>query len=98
MTFFTAVSAAALLLLTASLQAETITIPLGQQQSRVASQSLPQLGAERSSVSRQFGEPTRRHPAVGQPPIARWDYPGFSVYFEYDHVIHSVRQHSQQID
>ena len=29
-------------------------------------------------------------PAVGKPPISRWEYPGFVVYFEHDHVIHSV--------
>jgi hypothetical protein len=27
---------------------------------------------------------------VGKPPISRWEYPGFIVYFESDHVIHSV--------
>ena len=25
-----------------------------------------------------------------QPPITRWDYPAFSVYFEHDRVIHAV--------
>ena len=44
-------------------------------------------------VKRVVGAPSRRHAAVGQPPITRWDYPGFSVYFEYDKVINSVRQH-----
>jgi hypothetical protein len=28
---------------------------------------------------------------VGQPPITRWDYASYSVYFEYDRVIDSVR-------
>jgi len=27
---------------------------------------------------------------VGKPPISRWEYPGFVVYFEHEHVIHSV--------
>ena len=27
---------------------------------------------------------------VGQPPITRWDYPHFSVFFEKDRVIHAV--------
>ena len=30
---------------------------------------------------------------VGQPPITRWDYREFSVYFEYDHVVKSVIHH-----
>jgi len=34
--------------------------------------------------------PAERHEAVGQPPITRWDYPTFSVYFENDRVIHAV--------
>jgi hypothetical protein len=41
-------------------------------------------------VESAFGAPTNRHAAVGDPPITRWDYPGFAVYFEYQHVIHSV--------
>jgi hypothetical protein len=31
-----------------------------------------------------------KHPTVGQPPITRWDYAGFSVFFEHDRVIHAV--------
>lgn len=78
----------------APLQADTLTIPLGQQ---AAGQqvNLPQRGTSTSQVQRQHGEPVTRHTAVGQPPITRWDYPGFSVYFEYDHVVHSVRQHTR---
>ncbi len=29
-------------------------------------------------------------PRWAQPPITRWDYDAFSVYFENDHVIHAV--------
>ena len=78
----------------APLQADTLPIPLGQQ---AAGQqvNLPQRGTSTSQVQRQHGEPVTRHTAVGQPPITRWDYPGFSVYFEYDHVVHSVRQHTR---
>jgi len=48
-----------------------------------------------SGVLKQFGEPSLRHGAVGgssrqQPPITRWDYPQFTVFFEYDHVVDSV--------
>lgn len=28
---------------------------------------------------------------MGQPPISRWSYPDFTVYFENDLVLHSVR-------
>lgn len=75
--------------------ADNLVIPLGQQASQ-ASATLPQRGLSTSSVSQRYGEPGSRHPAVGQPPITRWDYADFSVYFEYDKVIHSVRQHRRQ--
>jgi hypothetical protein len=42
------------------------------------------------TVEKQFGAPTTRHPTVGKPPITRWDYPNFSVFFEGDRVIDSV--------
>jgi hypothetical protein len=53
----------------------------------------PKRGMHMTQVERQFGAPTTRHPAVGghrHPPITRWDYPEFSVFFEHDIVIHSV--------
>jgi hypothetical protein len=55
----------------------------------------PKRGLTMSEVEKHFGAPVTRHPAVGggsphQPPITRWDYNGFSVFFEADHVIHAV--------
>jgi hypothetical protein len=41
-------------------------------------------------VEAKFGTPAKRYPAVGKPPITRWDYPSFSVYFEFNRVVHSV--------
>jgi hypothetical protein len=41
-------------------------------------------------VEAQFGAPSERLPAVGEPPITRWKYPGFEVYFEHQLVIHTV--------
>jgi len=52
--------------------------------------SVPGRGITMTKVEAQFGNPTERHAAVGNPPITRWDYQGFSVFFEHDHVIHSV--------
>ena len=52
--------------------------------------SRPRHGTSMDSVLRRFGEPGSRLPAVGQPPITRWNYADFTVYFEYQHVIHSV--------
>jgi hypothetical protein len=50
----------------------------------------PSRGSTMSAVESRYGEPTTRHSAVGEPPITRWDYPGFSVYFEHDRVLHAV--------
>ena len=50
----------------------------------------PTRGASMAQVEAQYGAPTERHAAIGNPPITRWDYPGFSVFFEHQHVVHSV--------
>jgi hypothetical protein len=50
----------------------------------------PPRGMTMSQVANKFGAPVTKVPAVGNPPISRWEYPGFVVYFERDYVIHSV--------
>jgi hypothetical protein len=55
----------------------------------------PRRGITMSEVEKHFGAPVTRHPTVGggsphHPPITRWDYSGFSVFFEGDRVIDSV--------
>ena len=55
-----------------------------------AVQSTPARGQSMGQVERQYGAPTERFAAVGQPPITRWVYPSMIVYFEYDHVVHAV--------
>lgn len=57
---------------------------------RTSEHSRSVRGTSMESVQATFGTPTSQRPAVGDPPIARWDYPGFAVYFEYDLVIHAV--------
>ena len=51
----------------------------------------PARGKSMASVEARHGAPTTRSSAVGRPPITRWDYPEFTVFFEFDHVVHSVR-------
>ena len=50
----------------------------------------PARGTTMHSVEAKFGAPAQRHEAVGEPPISRWDYQGFTVFFERDRVIHAV--------
>ena len=69
--------------------AETIAVDSGiaLKESDVAT---PTRGMTMDQVATKFGAPAAKVPAVGTPPISRWEYPGFVVYFEADHVIHSV--------
>jgi hypothetical protein len=69
--------------------AETIVID-DQVQLRDNGVDKPARGSSMKSVEARFGAPSSRHATVGKPPITRWDYPGFSVYFEYEHVVHAV--------
>jgi hypothetical protein len=56
----------------------------------------PRTGQSMPEVEEQFGAPAQKLAPVGtpgsehQPPITRWVYPGYTVYFENDKVIHSV--------
>jgi hypothetical protein len=62
----------------------------GQVALRQAEVPTPTRGMSMRGVEERFGAPETRSAAVGQPPITRWDYPGFSVYFEHDRVLHTV--------
>jgi hypothetical protein len=69
--------------------AETIVVN-DQVQVRESQIERPKRGSTMDAVEKHFGAPVSRHPTVGQPPITRWDYNGFSVFFEHDRVIHAV--------
>jgi hypothetical protein len=57
---------------------------------QAASTATPARGTSMAQVESRYGAPTERFAAVGQPPITRWVYPTFVVYFEYEHVVHAV--------
>lgn len=50
----------------------------------------PASGMTEAGVEAAFGAPVNKIAPVGDPPIARWEYQSFIVYFEYDRVIHAV--------
>lgn len=56
----------------------------------VQAKSLPVRGMSKSTVSSKYGQPSHKKSAIGEPPISRWDYPGYSVYFEYNVVLHTL--------
>jgi len=55
--------------------------------------NLPGNGLTQSEVGERWGQPHSTAPAVGDPPITRWSYADFVVYFEYDRVITTVLRH-----
>ncbi|AXQ29745.1 hypothetical protein D0B54_14150 [Solimonas sp. K1W22B-7] len=57
--------------------------------------STPARGSSMATVTKQFGQPSVKHPSKGggsavHPPITRWDYADFSVFFERSTVIDVV--------
>jgi len=52
----------------------------------------PTRGMTQTAVESKFGAPAAVKAPVGDPPITRWEYADFVVYFEYDKVIHAVRK------
>lgn len=50
----------------------------------------PRSGASMTQVEDRFGPPTTVMDAIGEPPITRWVYPGYTVYFEHQNVINVV--------
>ena len=47
-------------------------------------------GLSMAQVEARYGAPAQRISAVGDPPISRWVYPQFVVYFAGQYVIHAV--------
>jgi hypothetical protein len=85
---------AVLLLAATGAKADTLLLD-GIEVDRQTVEMRPRPGMSMTSVESTYGAPAQRHSAVGgalteQPPITRWDYPSFSVYFERDRVIHAV--------
>jgi hypothetical protein len=72
-----------------AVRAETVAVD-DQVTVRESNIERPGRGMTMKTVEAKYGAPQQRHPAVGQPPITRWDYPSFSVFFEHEYVIHAV--------
>ena len=82
------------LLLQAPAQADTLLVERVQAEQ---GQAMPARGQTMTQVEAQFGAPQHKHDPVSgpndskhNPPITRWVYPNFSVYFERSRVIDAV--------
>lgn len=88
----------ALLCLSAAARADVMEMPAAPESAPAAVPgTLPARGESMPTVLKLFGQPITKHPAVGggspkHPPITRWDYAGFSVFFERGTVIDAVVQ------
>lgn len=74
--------------------ADVLNLP-SQRDASSSTVTLPQRGEHMSAVQAQFGTPAKRFAPVGggkpqHPPITRWDYANFSVFFEREWVIDAV--------
>lgn len=70
--------------------AQTLQMEGTENASRFEHTGKPARGMTQQRVEDTYGQPQSRREAVGDPPISRWEYPGFVVFFEYDRVIHAV--------
>lgn len=70
--------------------ADEVRLPIAENVRQGNRLMVPHKGESPATVESRFGAPERRDGPVGSPAISRWHYPGFVVYFENDHVIHSV--------
>lgn len=71
--------------------AETLLLDGVEQASPSAGQR-PARGMTMDKVATTWGQPGTKNSAVGDPPISRWEYANFVVYFEYSRVIHAVQK------
>jgi|GEM_PF-3492633 len=71
---------------------QEILIPLAEKITKTPA-ALPIRGQSKKRIKSLFGEPNMKHEAKGTPPIERWDYDEFNVYFESHAVIHTVIKH-----
>ena len=83
------------LLPSGSVSADVLLIEEVRQAERM---ELPLNGMKQAEVRERFGAPAQSNSPVGDPPITRWDYDGWSVYFEYDLVLFTVLHKGQVLD
>lgn len=92
---YATVASIAGLMVSLSTQADVLQMPESSEEGRPTpiesvSQTLPGRGMSMEQVETRFGAPREKVSAVGEPPISRWVYGNFTVYFEHNLVLHSV--------
>lgn len=87
LTFRPVIIACSLLIAFQYIQADVLKMP---EQRPSYSVTMPGRGMTMTGVEKQFGAPLQKLPEVGDPPITEWKYQDFTVYFEYQYVIHAL--------
>ena len=75
---------------TAEAPAQAESQPAQEQTPASYSVNLPGRGMSMTAVEERFGAPLTKSDEVGDPPITRWVYNDFTVFFEYQFVIHAL--------
>lgn len=70
--------------------ADNLSLPPGFPDREMFTMELPVRGMSMETVLDQFGQPSQAAEPIGEPPITRWVYRDYTVYFEDRFVIHSV--------
>jgi hypothetical protein len=83
------------LLLPVTLSADVLLIEEVRQSDRM---EVPDNGMTTANVRARFGDPVKEYSPVGDPPITRWEYERWSVYFEYKVVLFTVLHKGAVID
>lgn len=83
------------LLFSTAAVSEVLEISVSRQAPELQTMDRPMNGMVKESVEHRFGAPQQMSAPVGDPPISKWTYQDFTVYFEYDTVIHTVLHHRQ---
>ena len=73
--------------------AEVIEISISKQAPELQDIERPLNGLTKEDVEAKFGAPEEMSEPVGNPPISKWRYRDYVVYFESNIVIHTVLSH-----
>lgn len=78
--------------------ASSADVLLIEQVRQAGRMDVPVNGLSMAEVEARFGAPRQKRAPVGDPPITRWDYETWSVYFEYDRALYTVLNEGEVID
>lgn len=77
--------------------ADVLEISVSKQAGEMQGVERPVNGMSKEDVENRFGPPQEMSDPVGEPPISKWTYADYVVYFEYSTVIHTVFKHQPKV-